>query len=274
MNTMETVKTLIEAFQYQFILKALLVGALISVCCSCLGIYLVLKKYSLIGDGLAHVCFATAALSLFLSTSPLLLSIPLSILAAIGILKLNEKANIHGDAAIGLISSLCIALGVIIASLANGFNVDLMSFLFGSILVISNTDVIISIVLSIFIISVIILFYPSIFATLYDEEFAEVIGIQTKKINYLMLILTAITIALGIRVVGTMLISSLIIFPIVSALQISSGFKSTLLIAIFISVICVIIGVLGSYVLNVPTGAAIVMLNAICFIMCFAVRKR
>lgn len=267
------VQMIIEAVQYDFILKALLVGSLIAICCSFLGVFLVLKKFSLIGDGLAHVSFATVAIALLLSASPLLVSIPIVILASFVILKLNEKADLHGDAAIGLVSSFSIAAGVLISSMAKGFNVDLMSYLFGSILVISDMDVIISIVLSGIVIFMVFFFYNSLFAITYDEEFAKVIGLNTRTMNYLISVLTSITIALGIRVVGTMLISSLIVFPTVTALQISKGFKGTILISAAVSVTCVILGVFLSFIFNLPTGAAIVMLNALCFLMFFCIKK-
>lgn len=261
--------SMVQALQYDFILKALLVGSLIAICASVLGIFLVLKKYSMIGDGLAHVSFATVAIALWLSASPLLVSIPLVILASFFILKLSEKASMHGDAAISLVSSFSIALAVLIASFARGFNVDLMSYLFGSILVISNSDVIISAILSMVVIAMVFFFYQDLFAVTYDEEYAQAVGMNTKFINYLLAVLTSITIALGIRVVGTMLISSLIVFPTVSALQISKGFRSTILIAMIISVFCVVAGVFLSFAYNLPTGAVIVLLNALAFAVSF-----
>lgn len=267
------VQSLLEAVQYDFILKALLVGSLIAICCSLLGVFLVLKKFSLIGDGLAHVSFASVAIALLFSASPLLVSVPIVILASFIILKLNEKADLHGDAAIGLVSSFSIAAGVLIASLANGFNVDLMSYLFGSILVISDVDVIISILLSAGVILMVLLFYNNLFAITYDEEFAKVAGLNTRLMNYLISVLTSITIAIGIRIVGTMLISSLIVFPTVSALQISKGFKGTIVISAVVSVLCVIFGVFLSYLFSLPTGAAIVMLNAAIFLIFFCIKR-
>lgn len=262
-----------EALQYGFILKALLVGSLIAVCCSLLGVFLVLKKFSLIGDGLAHVSFASVAIALLFSASPLLVSIPLVIVASFIILKLNERADMHGDAAIGLVSSFSIAAGVLIASLSRGFNVDLMSYLFGSILVISNADVAISIVLSAVVILMVLLFYNNLFSITYDEEFARVAGLNTRVMNYLIAILTSITIAIGIRIVGTMLISSLIVFPTVSALQISKGFKGTMVISAVISIVCVIAGVFLSYIFSLPTGAAIVVLNAGFFALLYVIKR-
>jgi zinc transport system permease protein len=271
---MENVITLIlESVKYDFIIRALLVGSLVGLCCSFLGIFLVLKKYSMIGHGLAHISFATIAIALLLGASPLIVSIPLVIAASILILKLGEKADIHGDAAIGLVSSFCIAIGILIASLAGGFNVDLFSYLFGSILVISKLDLTLSIILSIVVIIMIFLFYNSLFAITYDEEFAKTIGIDTRKLNYLISILTSITIVLGIRVVGTMLISSMIIFPTITALQLSRGFKATIIMSVCISVSSVILGVFTSYVYNLPTGATIVLINSVWFIIMFGVKK-
>lgn len=270
---MTYIELAVEALQYDFIRRALLVGSLIALCCSFLGTFLVLRKLSMIGDGLAHVSFATVALALLFSASPLLLSIPLVTLASFAILGLSEKAELHGDAAIGLVSSFSIAVGVLIASLAKGFNVDLMSYLFGSILVISRSDVIISVILSVVVLAVVVFFFNSLFAVTYDEEFARVMGFNTRFLNYLIAVLTSITIALGIRVVGTMLISSLIVFPTVTALQVAKGFKMTIVISAFVSVSCVIIGVFVSYMFNLPTGATIVIVNAVAFAFSFLIRR-
>lgn len=261
-----------QALQYDFILKALLVGSLIAVSASVLGLFLVLKKYSMIGDGLAHVSFATVAIALWLSASPLVVSIPIVILASFFILKLSEKASMHGDAAISLVSSFSIAMAVLIASMAKGFNVDLMSYLFGSILVISNFDVVISAALSLVVIVTVMFFYHDLFAVTFDEEYAQAVGMNTKFYNYLLAVLTSITIALGIRIVGTMLISSLIVFPTVTALQVSKGFRMTILIATVISVVCVVLGVFISFAYNLPTGAVIVLVNAAAFALAFLIK--
>jgi ABC-type Mn2+/Zn2+ transport system permease subunit len=264
---------ILEAFKYEFMRNALFAGVFIAACCSFLGVFLVLKKLSLIGDGLAHVSFAAAALGLLLSLTPLLVTIPVVIAASFGIIRLNRKANIHGDAAIGLVSSLAVALGVLIASVGGGFNVDLMSYLFGSILLISQADIWITVALSVVIISFVLYFYKSLFAVSYDEEYARISGIPAGRLNHLMIVLTAVTISLGIRVVGTMLISSLIIFPAISALQVARSFRNAIVISACISITCVIAGVMVSYFLNFPTGALIVVLNALCFGLFFALGK-
>jgi ABC-type Mn2+/Zn2+ transport system permease subunit len=264
---------LADALQYGFVQRALLAGSLIAVCSAFLGIFLVLKKYSMIGDGLAHVSFATIAIALLLSASPLAVSIPLVTLSSFLILKLTEKAHIHGDAAIAMVSSFSIALGVLIASVAGGFNIDLFSYLFGSILLISGLDLVLSVILSIVVIVCGIFLYNSLFAITYDEEYARAIGIKTRWINYAVFILTSITIVLGIRIAGTLLIPSMIIFPTVTALQLSRGFKVTIIIALCAAVFSVVVGILLSYVLEFPAGASIVMINALLFCMAFIVKK-
>lgn len=270
---MSLLQTLNEALQYGFIQKALLAGSMVALSCSFLGIFLVLKKFSMIGDGLAHVSFATIAIALFFGMAPLTLSIPLVMAASFVIIKVNQKTDMYGDAAIGLIASFSIALGVMISSLSGGFNVDLFSYLFGSILVIDTNDVWISVGLSTLILALGILYYPRFFALTHDEEYAEAIGLNTNRLNAMISILTAVTIVLGIKIVGTMLISSLIIFPTVTALQAGRGFKATIAISAAVSVLSVILGVFSSYLLNVPTGAAIVMLNGCFFAIAISLKR-
>ncbi|WP_319371748.1 metal ABC transporter permease [uncultured Ilyobacter sp.] len=264
---------LVQALSFSFIQRAIISGVFISLSCSFLGPFLVLKNLSLIGDGLAHVAFATVALGIMFSLSPILVSVPLVILASFLILKLNEKANIDGDAAIGLVSSLAVSLGVLIASLSKGFNVDLFSFLFGNILIITKGEIIMSGLLCVTVVAGVILFYPDLFTITYDEEFALSQGLNVRLLNQLLIIFTSVTIALGIRIVGTMLISSLIIFPAVTALQISRGFKSTLAFSALFSSTSVVLGIFVSYILDIPTGATIVIINSIYFAEAFVLKK-
>lgn len=259
-------KSISEALQYTFIQRALAVGILLAVCCSLLGIFLVLRKYSMIGDGLAHVSFATVAVALIFNASPLFVSIPITVGSSFIIERLTKKSNLDGDAAIALMSSATVSFGVLLASLGNGFNVDLFSYLFGSILVIGKWDVIFSCILSGVVIVAILLNFNKLFSLTYDESFAKISGVNTSCLNAVLLVLTSVTVALGIRVVGTMLISSLLIFPSVSALQCSFGFRRTVLISMLISVFCVILGIFASYHWNFPTGASIVLLNLCVFI--------
>ena len=259
------ITSIFRLLSYAFVQRALIVGLLIAISSSFLGIFLVLRKYSMIGDGLAHVSFATVALALVLNQSPLIISIPIVSLASLLILKLSEENRIGGDAAIGLIASTSLAIGVFITSVSNGFSVDLSSYLFGSILIIAQSDVYLSLVLTVLIVSLVLVFYQDLFAMTYDLDYAKVSGRKTKRLNQLLSILTAITIVLGIRVVGTMLISSLIIFPTVSALRLSKGFKSTIICAVIIAIISVMSGILISVTLDFPTGSSIVLINALLF---------
>ncbi len=262
-----------EMFTHTFMQRAIIVGLMIGLSASLLGVFIVLRKQSMIGDGLAHVSFASVAIALLLGYAPIYVSLPLVSLSSVLILKLSEKARMHADAAIALVSSFSVALGTLITSVVQGFNVDLFSYLFGSILLISQSDVYITVVLSIVVIASIIFFYKDLLSITYDQEFAKVIGVPIEKYNYLLSMLTALTIVIGIRIIGTMLISSLIIFPSISALQLKLGFKNTLISSALISTISITIGIILSYIYNFPTGSSIVCINAFIFIICYITRK-
>lgn len=259
--------------QHSFMVRALIVGSLIGISAALLGPFLVLRRYAMIGDGLAHVSFASVSIALLLGTQPLIFSIPLVILASFGILKLSEKADVYADAAIGLMSSFAVALGVMLASLGKGFSVDLYSYLFGSILVIKQEEVYLTIGLTIVMLVLIAAFFRDLFALTYDEEYAITQKLPTRQLNYFISTLTAITIVLGIRVVGTMLISSMIIFPAVTALQLAKSFRETFIYSSLVALISVIIGIGLSYSYNLPTGASIVLVNTVLFGLAFVVRR-
>jgi zinc transport system permease protein len=182
---------LTEFLRYGFIQRALIAGSFIGILCSILGVFLVLRRFSLIGDGLAHATFGSVALALLLKMSPLYVSIPIVMTCSIVILKLTERARLYGDAAIGVVSSFGIAVGVMLSSIAGGFNVDLFSYLFGSILSISNVEVIISIILSALVILIISLYYNELLSITFDEDSAKASGINTKFINTIFVLLTA-----------------------------------------------------------------------------------
>jgi len=264
---------IIQILQYSFIQKAFISGSFVAITCSSLGLFLVLRKMSLIGDGLSHVSFGAIALGLFFGLYPLYVAIPVVILSSILILKISEKARIYGDAAIGIVSAVGIASGIILASVSRGFNVDLFSYLFGNILAISNNEAILSIILSLIVLLVIYFFYWDLFSATFDEEYAKTTGIKTNFINTLLTILTAITVVLSIKIVGIMLVSALLILPAVTALQISKKFKTTLFLGGIISLISVILGITVSYILDLPPGATIVMLNAIFFALALTYKK-
>jgi len=264
---------IINFLQYSFIQKAFFAGSFVAIICAALGLFLVLRKMSLIGDGLAHVSFGAIALGIFFGFYPYYIAIPLVIIASLIILKISEKAKIYGDAAIGIVSAIGISGGVILASVSKGFNVDLFSYLFGNILAINNTELILLVLLSLAVLTTIYFFYWDLFSATFDEEYAKTTGIKINFINSLLTILTALTVVLSIKVVGIMLVSALLILPSVTALQISKGFKTAMFIGAIVSVISVFLGITLSFFLDWPTGATIVMINVLFFGLALLIKK-
>lgn len=263
----------IESFQYGFIIRAFLAGIFISISASLLGVFLVLKNYSLIGDGLAHVTFASVGLAFVFQKEPLLFSLPIVILASLLILKISENKSIHNDSAIGMVSTLALAFGIVLVSVAQGFNADLFSYLFGSILLVSEVDLWLSVASTLLVVGFVYLYYYDLFLISYDEEFALLNQVKVKRLNYFITILMAIVIVISIRILGTMLISAMIIFPIVSAMQCTKGFLKTTLTTITFAILGVVIGLLCSIILNLPSGATIVLTNGIIFLFCYCLNK-
>jgi zinc transport system permease protein len=262
-----------ELFSYGFIQRALVAGTLIGVLCAVLGVFLVLRRLSLIGDGLAHVTFGSVAVALFLRVNPVfvtLAAIPLVLLSSFGILRLTDRARLYGDAAIGIVSSLGIACGVVLASVAGGFNVDLFSYLFGNILAVSVTELAIAAILFTVVIGAVVFFYHDLFALTFDEELARSSGIRTERVNALLAILTALTVVLAMKVVGIMLISSLLILPAATALQVARGFRVTILASAGFAVVSVATGICVSFLLNLPTGGTIVLISITLFLLTLA----
>lgn len=262
-----------EFIGYSFVQRAFISGIFVGVLCSILGLFLVLRKLSLIGDGMAHVSFGAIAMGLFFGIYPIYFAIPIVILSSIFIVKLTQKAKIYGDTAIGVVSSVGLAGGVLLASISNGFNVSLLSYLFGNILAISTSETYLSIALSVFVLVAVYLLYYELFAVTFNEEQANVTGIKSDKINLFLVILTAITVVLSIRVVGIMLVSSFFILPAVTALQISKGFKSAIFVSALVAILSVITGICTSFYLDLPAGASIVIVNFILFLLSFLWKK-
>jgi len=257
---------IISFLQYSFIQKAFFAGSFVAIICSALGLFLVLRKMSLIGDGLSHVSFGAIALGLYFGIYPFYIAVPVVMIASLLILKITEKAKVYGDAAIGIVSAVGIAGGVILASVSNGFNVDLFSYLFGNILAISTTEVVLSVVLSFVVLIVMYFFYWDLFSATFDEEYAKTTGIKTNVINTILTLLTAVTVVLSVKMVGIMLVSALLILPAVTALQFAKGFKTAMIIASFISLFSVLFGITISFLLDLPPGATIVMVNSLFFL--------
>ena len=255
-----------EALQFAFIQRALLAGSLIAVCCALLGVFLVLRRFSLIGDGLGHVSFGAIGLCLMLGLHPVYASIPIVLLGSLWIMRLADRSGVQGDAAIGLTSAMGAATGMMLAGIGGGFNVDLFSYLFGNILIISATEVWLSLALTMIVLGVVTLFYHDLFVIAFEEESARVLGIASGRINTVLVLCTALTVVLSIRIVGILLVSSLIIMPGVAALRVASGFRATLVLAVIFSLFSVWSGILISYLADLPTGATIVFVNFFCFL--------
>ena len=253
--------------------KAIIVGLLVSLCASLLGVSLVLKRYSMIGEGLSNVGFGALAVALAFNLAPLKVSIPVVVLAAFLLLKVSESSKIKGDAAIAIISTASLAGGVMIVSLTTGISIDVCNFMFGSILAMSNSDVNLSIALSLVVIALFVIFYNKIFAVTFDEIFAKATGTRSDIYNMLIALLTAITIVLGMRMMGALLISSLIIFPALSSMRVFKRFKTVVISSAVISAFCFIIGITISYKLATPAGASVVMIDLLVFLICFIVGK-
>jgi len=265
------IDTLQEMFSYAFLVRAVVIGFLVSLCAALLGVSLVLKRYSMIGDGLSHVGFGALAIATALHTAPLAVSIPIVVLAAFLLLRISENGKIKGDAAIALISTSSLAVGVMVISFTTGMNTDVCNYMFGSILAMSKSDVTLSIILSAVVLTMFVLFYNKIFAVTFDESFARATGVRTGLYNMMIAFLTAITIVLGMRMMGALLISSLIIFPALTSMRLCKKFRSVTICSAVVSVVCFFTGVVISYVRATPTGASVVIVNIIAFLLFWAV---
>ena len=262
-----------EMFSYPFMVRAAIVGVLVSLCGSMLGASMVLKRYSMIGDGLSHVGFAALAVAYAVGCAPLVIAIPVCIAAAFFLLKNGSSSLIKGDAATAIMCSTSLAIGVMTISLTTGMNTDVCNYMFGSILAMSHADVVVSVVLSVVVVIVFILFYNYIFAVTFDETFACASGIRADRFNMVLALLTAVTVVLGMRMMGTLLISSLLVFPSLSAMRICRNYKTVIFVSAFISLICFCTGLFISYSHAVPTGAGIVIANVIAFLLCALIDK-
>lgn len=268
------INTIIEMSNHLFIQRALLVGCLVSLCASLLGVILVLKRYSMIGDGLSHVGFGILTIATALGfSSPLYISIPIVMITAILLLKLGNSSKIKSDSAIAIISSSALAIGVAVTSLTTGMNTDTCNFMFGSILVMNSADVILSVIVSIIVTILFLVYYRKMFIVTFDEDFAKANGLKSSRYTNIIAILTAVVIVVGMRMMGTMLISSIIIFPALSSMRVFKTFKKVVISSGIISVICFLLGIYFSYILNISTGAMIVLVNLIVFIA-FAILEK
>ena len=265
---------LLEMFTYPFIVRAFVVGILVSLCAALLGVPLVLKRYSMIGDGLSHVSFGALSIAVACGWAPLPVSIPVVILAALGLLRLTENSRMGADAAIAVVSASSLAVGVIVTSLTTGMTTDVDSYMFGSILAMDRSDVALSAGLSAAVLLLFVLFYHKLFAITFDESFSRATGVRVGLYNTFLSVLTALTIVLGMRMMGAMLISSLVIFPALSAMRVRKSFRGVVILAGILSETCFCAGLTASYLLSTPVGATVVIADLLAFLVCSIVGKK
>lgn len=265
--------SIVQMFSYPFIVRAFIVGILVSVCAALLGVSLVLKQYSMIGDGLSHVSYGALSIALACNIAPLKLSIPVVILAAFVLLRMTEKGMMKSDAAIAAVSASALAIGVSVTSLTTGMTTDVGSYMFGSILAMTQEDVILSVVLSIIVLALFSFSYHNIFAVTFDEGFARATGVKVSFYNTMISILTAVTIVLGMQMMGAMLISSLVIFPALTSMRLFQSFRGVIISSGILAIVCFCIGMYISYQSAMPAGASVVLVNLGAFILFFIIQK-
>ncbi|MBR2809886.1 MAG: metal ABC transporter permease [Solobacterium sp.] len=271
--------TLLYYLSYPFVRNALIVGVLIAMCASLLGVVLVLKRFSFIGDGLSHVAFgAMAAVTVVRLTNKMILVLPVTILAAVLLLKNGEKAKVKGDAAIALISTAALAFGYLLMNLfpsSGNISTDVCSTLFGatSILTLNTKEVLLSIFLAAVVVLIFFLFYHKIFAVTFDESFARATGLNTDAYNLLIAVVIAVIIVLSMNLVGSLLISALVIFPASSAMRLYGSYKAVTLCSLVLSVSCAVAGMLISILASTPVGSTIVAVETVVFLVCLVIGR-
>jgi len=280
------VELIFEMLEFVFMRRAIVVGLLVSLCAALLGVSLVLKRYAMIGTGLSHVGFAAivitgvlidmippawilsfAPLARIIEFSPLIVPLLVVVATAFLLLRLNESSKIRGDSAVALISTSGVAVGVIVMGLTTGITLHICNVLFGSIFAMSSTHMYLSIVLSVIVITLFVLFYKQLFAVTYDESFAKATGTKVEIYKSMLALLTAVTVVLGMQMMGALLIASLTLFPALSAMRICKRFLSVVITAGIISVICFFTGMVISFAYNLPPGASVVGVNLVVFLL-------
>ena len=263
----------LDIFQYSFIIRGLEAGIIVAIIAPLIGIFLVLRRYSLIADTLSHVSLAGIAIGLLFGLNPVLTALIVAVIASLGIEKLRVSKRVYGESALALFLSGSLALAIVLLSLAHGFNTNLFNYLFGSIVTVTMTDVYTIAILAIVVIGILLLFYKELVYVTFDEDAAKVSGVPTKLINTVLIILAAITVSLSIPIVGVLLIAALIVVPVVAALQLRKSFIKTILYAEIISLFSVISGIFASFYLNLSTGGSIVLIMLAIFILIFTAKR-
>lgn len=276
---MNIFEVIVKYFSYEFVWYALIVGTLIALCSSLFGVVLVLKRFSFIGDGLSHVAFGALAIATVVGiTDNMLIVLPVTVICAILLLKTGQNTKIKGDAAIAMVSAGALALGYLIMSIfsASG-NVagDVCSTLFGSfsIITLAGYEVALCIVLSLAVILLFVLLYNRIFSVTFDESFARASGTNSSLYNLLIAVITAVIIVLAMNLVGSLLISALLIFPALSAMRIARTFRTVVIFSAIISTVCAVLGIFAAILLSTPVGPTVVAADIIAFLICYVVGK-
>lgn len=270
---MEIRIVMFEIFSYQFMINAFIVGILISISASLLSPFLVLKGQSMIADGLSHTSFLGFVIGILLINQPIWIAILITVIASLLIRLLIEKTNISPDSAVAVISAATFSIGLILISLFDGFNISIEAVMVGSILTSTLTEILISLVLMILIIIFVLVFYRSLYKITYDDEYVKMSKTKYRLLNYILYLLTAILIVIGVKSVGALLVSSLIIFPTLISTQYKLSFSKTIILGIIVSILTMFIGIYSSYYLDIPTGSTIVIINLLVLIISFIYKK-
>ena len=265
---------MLEIFQYDFMIRAFEAGIAIGIVAPLIGMFLVVRRYSLMADTLAHVSFAGVAIGLLLKINPIFSAIALSVVAAFGIESLRNSRRIYGESVLALFLSGSLAIAVIILSLAKGFNANLFSYLFGSISTVSTGDLLVIILLAVIVFFNVVFLYKELFFTSFDSELAEASGLPVRALNLMTVVLAAVAVAISIRIVGVLLIGALMVIPVISAMQYGRGFRFTLILSVIFSLVSVILGLFASYYLDLASGGAIVLVALIIFLLSLVFVKR
>lgn len=265
---------MLEIFQFNFMIRAFAAGTMIGVIAPLIGTYLVIRRFSRLADTLAHVSLAGVAIGLLTKTDPVISAVVVSILTAIGVERLRVSRKIFGESALALFLWSGMAIAVVIISLARGFNVGLFSYLFGSIATVSSGDLYVIGILGAAVVMLVIAFYKELFFVSFDDELAQVSGINSRAFNLILMVLAAVTISLSMRIVGILLIGALMIIPVITAMQFSRSFRQTLLFSVVLSLIAVILGLILSYYFDLASGGTIVLVSMIIFFIAMIASRK
>jgi zinc transport system permease protein len=254
-----------EIFQYSFMIRALIAGLIVAVIAPLIGNFLLIRRFSMVADTLSHIALAGVAIGLLTHTQPILITTILTSMVAILIEKIRTSQKIAGETVLAMFLPGGLAVSIILISLANGFNSNLFSYLFGSITTVSSAEIWPMLILALISLAIVILLYRPLIFSSFDEEGAKLSGINTKLMGYVLMTLTAITVSLAMRVVGILLIGALMVIPSVTGMKIAKSFKQSFFYAIAFAMAAVLIGLVGAFYLNIPAGGAIVLVSLAIF---------